>query len=62
MLPGVAPGLGGDDRRAVVFADNDDQAVGQRVQTDAGGALGIADCRLRIADGRNPVGRDSVEP
>ena len=36
--PGVAPGLGGDDRRAVVLANNDDQPVVQGVQADAGGS------------------------
>ena len=36
--PGVAPGLGRDDRRAVVLANDDDQAVVQRVLADAGGS------------------------
>jgi hypothetical protein len=32
---GVAPGLGGDDRRAVIFAGDDDQAILQRRELGA---------------------------
>ena len=60
---GVAPGLGGDDRRAVVLADNDDQAVVQGVEADAG--RGAGNCGLRIADcglAESRQGETLIEP